>query len=225
MKNLFKNLLILNLLCSSIVLFGCNNNQQNNNQNNDDNKNNDDSNKDDDDSKKDDDDNKDPDDSDKDETKETETIIESTDFINLQNADKQTNNGAYLVNDVEDTIGEFKFNFINSIVGVSKNEEYLNCIQLKKDSENLFTLNTSKTITKIIITSLKNTGYDTQYGYLTLSNKGNNLSYSEETTVKNKITTVVSTYTLENSSISGEIVFSNLSERAVYVSSMTIYSK
>lgn len=219
MKNLCKNLLILNLLCSSIVLFGCNNDQQNNNQDNDDNKNNDD------DSNKDNDDNKDLDDGNKDETKETETIIESTDFINLQSADKQSNNGAYLINDIEDTIGEFKFNFTNSIVGVSKNEEYLNCIQLKKDNENLFTLNTSKTITKIIITSLKNTGYDTQYGYLTLSNKGSNLSYNIETTVKNKITTIVSTYTLENSSITGEVVFSNLSERAIYVSSMTIYSK
>ncbi len=220
MKNIFKNLLILNLLCSSIVLFGCNNDQQNNNQNNDDNKDNDN-----DDSDKGNDDNKDPDGSDKDETKETETFIKSTDFTNLQSTDKQTNNGVYLVNDVEDTISEFKFNFTSSIVGVSKNEDYLNRIQLKKDNENLFTLNTSKTITKIIITSLKNTGYDALYGYLTLSNKGNNLTYSEEITVKNKITTIVSTYTLENTTITGEIVFSNLSERAMYLSSMTIYSK
>lgn len=217
MKNLCKNLLILNLLCSSFILFGCNNQDNTNNNDNKDNTG-DNDNK----------DNTDNNDDNKDNTGDNdnikETTIKSTDFTNVISAEKTTD-GVYLKNDTEDTIGDFTFNFSNTIVGISGNQDYLNCLQFKKGSNNLFTLNTTKTITKIVVTSLKNTAYDTAYGYFTLKNNGTDLLYKNEETKNKQISTITSTYTLENSSINGEIIFNNNTDRAIYMSSITVYSK
>lgn len=208
MKNLCKNLLILNLLCSSFILFGCNNQDNTGDNDNKDNTDNNDNNKD--------------NTGDNDNIKET--TIKSTDFTNVVSAEKTTD-GVYLKNDTEDKIGDFTFIFSSTIVGISGNQDYLNCLQFKKGSNNLFTLNTTKTITKIVVTSLKNTAYDTAYGYFTLKNNGTDLLYKNEETKNKQISTITSTYTLENSSINGEIIFNNNTDRAIYVSSITVYSK
>ncbi len=137
---------------------------------------------------------------------------------NLVSAPKSTD-GVYLTSDdVNDEINGINLKYSTN-VGLTGNKDYPNCLQIKKLTENNLTFtSTSKKITKVILTSLKNTSYDTTYASLTMSVNGNKEENS--TTDENGISTIVATYTLESETTT--LSFSNSSERAMYLKSIEV---
>ena len=92
-------------------------------------------------------------------TKKEETLLATfskESCINLVNSPKTTD-GIYLINDdVTDIINDITLKYSTN-VGLTGNSNYPNCIQVKKQTNNNFIISTYKKITKIIITSLKDT--------------------------------------------------------------------
>ena len=136
---------------------------------------------------------------------------------NLVNSPKTTD-GIYLLdNNVKDIVNDITLEYSTN-VGLTGNKDYLNCIQIKKETTDNFIISSSiKKITKIIITSLKNTSYDTLYATLELNV---NSSMNEEINTTSGISEIKNTYLL-NEEVS-TIALSNTSSRAMYLQKLEI---
>lgn len=136
--------------------------------------------------------------------------------INLVNSPKTTD-GIYLINDdVSDIINDITLKYSTN-VGLTGNSNYPNCIQVKKQTNNNFIISTYKKITKIIITSLKDTSYDTTYATLELNV---NSSMNEEINTTSGISEIKNTYLLNEEA--STIALSNTSSRAMYLQKLEI---
>ena len=137
---------------------------------------------------------------------------------NLVNSPKTTD-GIYLINDdVTDIINDITLKYSKN-VGLTGNSNYPNCIQVKKQTNNNFILSSSiKKITKIIITSLKNTSYDTLYATLELNVSS---TMNEEVSVNDSsISEIKATYSLNEEA--STLTLSNTSSRAMYLQKLEI---
>lgn len=135
---------------------------------------------------------------------------------NLVNSPKTTD-GIYLINDdVTDIINDITLKYSTN-VGLTGNSNYPNCIQVKKQTNNNFIISTYKKITKIIITSLKDTSYDTTYATLELNV---NSSTNEEINTTSGISEIKNTYLLNEEA--STIALSNTSSRAMYLQKLEI---
>ena len=153
-------------------------------------------------------------------TKKEETLLATfskESCINLVNSPKTTD-GIYLINDdVTDIINDITLKYSTN-VGLTGNSNYPNCIQVKKQTNNNFILSSSiKKITKIIITSLKNTSYDTLYPTLELNV---NSSMNEEINTTSGISEIKNTYLLNEEA--STVALSNTSSRAMYLQKLEI---
>ena len=135
---------------------------------------------------------------------------------NLVNSPKTTD-GIYLINDdVTDIINDITLKYSKN-VGLTGNSNYPNCIQVKKQTNNNFIISTNKKITKIIITSLKDTSYDTTYATLELNV---NSSMNEEINTNSGISEIKNTYLLNEEA--STVALSNTSSRAMYLQKLEI---
>ena len=135
---------------------------------------------------------------------------------NLVNSPKTTD-GIYLINDdVTDIINDITLKYSKN-VGLTGNSNYPNCIQVKKQTNNNFIISTNKKITKIIITSLKDTSYDTTYATLELNVFS---SMNEEINTNSGISEIKNTYLLNEEA--STIALSNTSSRAMYLQKLEI---
>ena len=136
---------------------------------------------------------------------------------NLVNSPKTTD-GIYLLdNNVKDIVNDITLEYSTN-VGLTGNKDYLNCIQIKKETTDNFIISSSiKKITKIIITSLKNTSYDTLYATLELNV---NSSMNEEINTNSGISEIKNTYLLNEEA--STIALSNTSSRAMYLQKLEI---
>lgn len=152
-------------------------------------------------------------------TKKEETLLATFSketCINLVNSPKTTD-GIYLINDdVTDIINDITLKYSTN-VGLTGNSNYPNCIQVKKQTNNNFIISTYKKITKIIITSLKDTSYDTTYATLELNV---NSSMNEEINTTSGISEIKNTYLLNEEA--STIALSNTSSRAMYLQKLEI---
>ena len=152
-------------------------------------------------------------------TKKEETLLATfskESCINLVNSPKTTD-GIYLINDdVTDIINDITLKYSTN-VGLTGNSNYPNCIQVKKQTNNNFIISTNKKITKIIITSLKDTSYDTTYATLELNV---NSSMNEEINTNSGISEIKNTYLLNEEA--STIALSNTSSRAMYLQKLEI---
>ena len=152
-------------------------------------------------------------------TKKEETLLATfskESCINLVNSPKTTD-GIYLINDdVTDIINDITLKYSTN-VGLTGNSNYPNCIQVKKQTNNNFIISTYKKITKIIITSLKDTSYDTTYATLELNV---NSSMNEEINTNSGISEIKNTYLLNEEA--STIALSNTSSRAMYLQKLEI---
>lgn len=152
-------------------------------------------------------------------TKKEETLLATfskESCINLVNSPKTTD-GIYLINDdVSDIINDITLKYSTN-VGLTGNSNYPNCIQVKKQTNNNFIISTYKKITKIIITSLKDTSYDTTYATLELNV---NSSMNEEINTTSGISEIKNTYLLNEEA--STIALSNTSSRAMYLQKLEI---
>ena len=137
---------------------------------------------------------------------------------NLVNSPKTTD-GIYLLdNNVKDIVNDITLEYSTN-VGLTGNKDYLNCIQIKKETTDNFIISSSiKKITKIIITSLKNTSYDTLYATLELNVSS---TMNEEVSVNDyNISEIKATYCLNEEA--STIALSNTSSRAMYLQKLEI---
>ena len=135
---------------------------------------------------------------------------------NLVNSPKTTD-GIYLINDdVTDIINDITLKYSTN-VGLTGNSNYPNCIQVKKQTNNNFIISTYKKITKIIITSLKDTSYDTTYATLELNV---NSSMNEEINTNSGISEIKNTYLINEEA--STLTLSNTSSRAMYLQKLEI---
>ena len=137
---------------------------------------------------------------------------------NLVNSPKTTD-GIYLLdNNVKDIVNDITLEYSTN-VGLTGNKDYLNCIQIKKETTDNFIISSSiKKITKIIITSLKNTSYDTLYATLELNVSS---TMNEEVSVDDyNISEIKATYCLNEEA--STIALSNTSSRAMYLQKLEI---
>lgn len=135
---------------------------------------------------------------------------------NLVNSPKTTD-GIYLINDdVTNIINDITLKYSTN-VGLTGNSNYPNCIQVKKQTNNNFIISTYKKITKIIITSLKDTSYDTTYATLELNV---NSSMNEEINTNSGISEIKNTYLINEEA--STIALSNTSSRAMYLQKLEI---
>ena len=135
---------------------------------------------------------------------------------NLVNSPKTTD-GIYLINDdVTDIINDITLKYSKN-VGLTGNSNYPNCIQDKKQTNNNFIISTNKKITKIIITSLKDTSYDTTYATLELNVFS---SMNEEINTNSGISEIKNTYLLNEEA--STVALSNTSSRAMYLQKLEI---
>ena len=135
---------------------------------------------------------------------------------NLVNSPKTTD-GIYLINDdVTDIINDITLKYSKN-VGLTGNSNYPNCIQVKKQTNNNFIISTNKKITKIIITSLKDTSYDTTYATLELNVFS---SMNEEINTNSGISEIKNTYLLNEEA--STVALSNTSSRAMYLQKLEI---
>ena len=152
-------------------------------------------------------------------TKKEETLLATfskESCINLVNSPKTTD-GIYLINDdVTDIINDITLKYSTN-VGLTGNSNYPNCIQVKKQTNNNFIISTNKKITKIIITSLKDTSYDTTYATLELNV---NSSMNEEINTTSGISEIQNTYLLNEEA--STVALSNTSSRAMYLQKLEI---
>ena len=152
-------------------------------------------------------------------TKKEETLLATfskESCINLVNSPKTTD-GIYLINDdVTDIINDITLKYSTN-VGLTGNSNYPNCIQVKKQTNNNFIISTNKKITKIIITSLKDTSYDTTYATLELNVFS---SMNEEINTNSGISEIKNTYLLNEEA--STVALSNTSSRAMYLQKLEI---
>ena len=152
-------------------------------------------------------------------TKKEETLLATfskESCINLVNSPKTTD-GIYLINDdVTDIINDITLKYSKN-VGLTGNSNYPNCIQVKKQTNNNFIISTNKKITKIIITSLKDTSYDTTYATLELNVFS---SMNEEINTNSGISEIKNTYLLNEEA--STVALSNTSSRAMYLQKLEI---
>lgn len=137
---------------------------------------------------------------------------------NLVNSPKTTD-GIYLLDsNVKDVINDITLEYSTN-VGLTGNKDYLNCIQIKKETTDNFIISSSiKKITKIIITSLKNTSYDTLYATLELNVSS---TMNEEVSVNDyNISEIKATYCLNEEA--STLTLSNTSSRAMYLQKLEI---
>ena len=137
---------------------------------------------------------------------------------NLVNSPKTTD-GIYLLdNNVKDIVNDITLEYSTN-VGLTGNKDYLNCIQIKKETTDNFIISSSiKKITKIIITSLKNTSYDTLYATLELNVSS---TMNEEVSVNDyNISEIKATYCLNEEA--STLTLSNISSRAMYLQKLEI---
>lgn len=137
---------------------------------------------------------------------------------NLVNSPKTTD-GIYLLDsNVKDVVNDITLEYSTN-VGLTGNKDYLNCIQIKKETTNNFIISSSiKKITKIIITSLKNTSYDTLYATLELNVSS---TMNEEVSVNDyNISEIKATYCLNEEA--STLTLSNTSSRAMYLQKLEI---
>ena len=137
---------------------------------------------------------------------------------NLVNSPKTTD-GIYLLdNNVKDIVNDITLEYSTN-VGLTGNKDYLNCIQIKKETTNNFIISSSiKKITKIIIKSLKNTSYDTLYATLELNVSS---TMNEEVSVNDyNISEIKATYCLNEEA--STLTLSNTSSRAMYLQKLEI---
>ena len=135
---------------------------------------------------------------------------------NLVNSPKTTD-GIYLLdNNVKDIVNDITLEYSTN-VGLTGNSNYPNCIQVKKQTNNNFIISTYKKITKIIITSLKDTSYDTTYATLELNV---NSSMNEEINTTSGISEIKNTYLLNEEA--STLTLSNTSSRAMYLQKLEI---
>ena len=137
---------------------------------------------------------------------------------NLVNSPKTTD-GIYLLdNNVKDVVNDITLEYSTN-VGLTGNKDYLNCIQIKKETTDNFIISSSiKKITKIIITSLKNTSYDTLYATLELNVSS---TMNEEVSVNDyNISEIKNTYLLNEEA--STLTLSNTSSRAMYLQKLEI---
>ena len=137
---------------------------------------------------------------------------------NLVNSPKTTD-GIYLLdNNVKDIVNDITLEYSTN-VGLTGNKDYLNCIQIKKETTDNFIISSSiKKITKIIITSLKNTSYDTLYATLELNVSS---TMNEEVSVDDyNISEIKATYCLNEEA--STLTLSNISSRAMYLQKLEI---
>lgn len=137
---------------------------------------------------------------------------------NLVNSPKTTD-GIYLLdNNVKDIVNDITLEYSTN-VGLTGNKDYLNCIQIKKETTDNFIISSSiKKITKIIITSLKNTSYDTLYATLELNVSS---TMNEEVSVNDSsISEIKATYCLNEEA--STLTLSNTSSRAMYLQKLEI---
>ena len=135
---------------------------------------------------------------------------------NLVNSPKTTD-GIYLLdNNVKDIVNDITLEYSTN-VGLTGNSNYPNCIQVKKQTNNNFIISTYKKITKIIITSLKDTSYDTTYATLELNV---NSSMNEEINTTSGISEIQNTYLLNEEA--STVALSNTSSRAMYLQKLEI---
>ena len=131
----------------------------------------------------------------------------------------KTTDGIYLLdNNVKDIVNDITLEYSTN-VGLTGNKDYLNCIQIKKETTDNFIISSSiKKITKIIITSLKNTSYDTLYATLELNVSS---TMNEEVSVNDyNISEIKATYCLNEEA--STIALSNTSSRAMYLQKLEI---
>ena len=137
---------------------------------------------------------------------------------NLVNSPKTTD-GIYLLdNNVKDIVNDITLEYSTN-VGLTGNKDYLNCIQIKKETTDNFIISSSiKKITKIIITSLKNTSYDTLYATLELNVSS---TMNEEVSINDyNISEIKATYCLNEEA--STLTLSNTSSRAMYLQKLEI---
>ena len=137
---------------------------------------------------------------------------------NLVNSPKSTD-GIYLLDsNVKDIVNDITLEYSTN-VGLTGNKDYLNCIQIKKETTDNFIISSSiKKITKIIITSLKNTSYDTLYATLELNVSS---TMNEEVSVNDyNISEIKATYCLNEEA--STLTLSNTSSRAMYLQKLEI---
>ena len=138
---------------------------------------------------------------------------------NLVNSPKTTD-GIYLLdNNVKDIVNDITLEYSTNF-GLTGNKDYLNCIQIKKETTDNFIISSSiKKITKIIITSLKNTSYDTLYATLELNVSS---KVDEEVSVNDSsISEIKATYCLNEEA--STLTLSNTSSRAMYLQKMEVF--
>ena len=131
----------------------------------------------------------------------------------------KTTNGIYLLDsNVKDVVNDITLEYSTN-VGLTGNKDYLNCIQIKKETTDNFIISSSiKKITKIIITSLKNTSYDTLYATLELNVSS---TMNEEVSVNDyNISEIKATYCLNEEA--STLTLSNTSSRAMYLQKLEI---
>ena len=131
----------------------------------------------------------------------------------------KTTDGIYLLDsNVIDVVNDITLEYSTN-VGLTGNKDYLNCIQIKKETTDNFIISSSiKKITKIIITSLKNTSYDTLYATLELNVSS---TMNEEVSVNDyNISEIKATYCLNEEA--STIALSNTSSRAMYLQKLEI---
>ena len=131
----------------------------------------------------------------------------------------KTTDGIYLLDsNVKDVVNDITLEYSTN-VGLTGNKDYLNCIQIKKETTDNFIISSSiKKITKIIITSLKNTSYDTLYATLELNVSS---TMNEEVSVNDyNISEIKATYCLNEEA--STIALSNTSSRAMYLQKLEI---
>ena len=132
----------------------------------------------------------------------------------------KTTDGIYLLDsNVKDVVNDITLEYSTN-VGLTGNKDYLNCIQIKKETTDNFTISSSiKKITKIIITSLKNTSYDTLYATLELNVSS---TMNEEVSVNDSsISEIRATYCLNEEA--STLTLSNTSSRAMYLQKMEVF--
>ena len=137
---------------------------------------------------------------------------------NLVNSPKTTD-GIYLLdNNVKDIVNDITLEYSTN-VGLTGNKDYLNCIQIKKETPDNFIISSSiKKITKIIITSLINTSYDTLYATLELNVSS---TMNEEVSADDyNISEIKKTYCLNEEA--STLTLSNTSSRAMYLQKLEI---
>ena len=131
----------------------------------------------------------------------------------------KTTDGIYLLDsNVKDVVNDITLEYSTN-VGLTGNKDYLNCIQIKKETTDNFIISSSiKKITKIIITSLKNTSYDTLYATLELNVSS---TMNEEVSVNDyNISKIKTTYCLNEEA--STLTLSNTSSRAMYLQKLEI---